>query len=374
MKKTLLLTLEFPPDIGGISTYYKNLCEELPPQDLYVLAPEKEGCECYDKEKLFTVYRREFYSKTPLWPKWAGILRTVIPIIRKENVQNILVGNILPLGYIAYLVKMKYKIPYFIFTHGMDVAILHGRKKFFAGQIFQNSDGVFSNTHFTKHSVENYGYPPEKITTVYPCPDVISHAPPAEIARLKKLYNLYNKKILLIVGRIVERKGHDMVIRSLPKILQKFSDTLFVIVGEGIYKQNLKQLVKDLQLENHVLFTGKLSKIELSAMYELCDIFVMPARQLYDYDVEGFGTVYLEANYFGKPVIGGKSGGVNEAVLDGKTGLLVDPQNSKDFITAVFTLLENPDFAHRLGYQGMDRVHSQFHWNNQAEKIKSVLG
>lgn len=373
MKKTLLLTLEFPPDIGGVSTYYKNLCEELPPKDLCVLAPEKEGCKSYDKEKLFTIYRREFYSKTFFWPKWAGLLRTVFPIIKKENVQNILVGNILPLGYIAYLVKMKYKIPYLIFTHGMDIAMLRGRKRFFAKQIFQNTNGVFSNTHFTKHIVEGYGYPHEQITTVYPCPDTIPHAPPNEIVRLKKLYNLYNKKILLTVGRLVERKGHDVVIRSLPKILQKFSDTLFVIVGEGEYRQNLEQLVKDLQLEDHVLFTGNLSRIELSTMYELCDIFVMPARQLYDYDVEGFGTVYLEANYFGKPVIGGKSGGVSEAVLDGKTGLLIDPQNSNDFVMAVFTLLENPDFAHRLGYQGMDRVHSQFHWNRQAEKIKSVL-
>lgn len=374
MKKTLLLTLEFPPDTGGVSAYYKNICEELPPQDLCVLAPEKEGCQMHDKEKLFTIYRREFYSKTFFWPKWARLLRTVFPIIKKENVQNILVGNILPLGYIAYVAKMKYKIPYFIFTHGMDVAILHGRKKFFAKQIFQNASGVFTNTHFTKHIVESYGYSHEQIATVYPCPDFISHAPPMEIARLKKIYNFYNKKILLIVGRIVERKGHDMVIRSLPRILQKFPDTLFVIVGEGIYRKNLEQLVKDLQLGNHVLFTGKLSRIELSAMYELCDIFVMPARQLYDYDVEGFGIVYLEANYFGKPVIGGKSGGVSEAVLDGVTGLLVDPQNSKDFVIAVFTLLENTDFAHRLGYQGMDRVHSQFHWSRQAEKIKSALG
>src|SRR5262249_14775190 len=143
--------------------------------------------------------------------------------------------------------------------------------------------------------------------------------------RMRLLGTRASGPVILTVGSLVERKGQDMIIRALPLIANAVPGVSYLIVGDGPYKANLKTLVTSMGLQDRVVFTGRVSDEELPEFYALSDVFAMPSRACLDSnDVEGFGMVFLEAGATGKPVVAGRSGGIEDAVVDGVTGLLVD--------------------------------------------------
>jgi len=149
-----------------------------------------------------------------------------------------------------------------------------------------------------------------------------------------------------------------------------------LIIGDGALRKELEDLVKKLKLSEHVIFVGYIAHEDedLLKYYTACDVFIMPSREIKEKgDVEGFGIVYLEANACGKPVIGGKSGGVVDAIEDGVTGLLVDPQNINDISKALIKLLINKEYSSELGVTGRKRVEKEFNWKNIAAKTRNVL-
>ena len=164
-----------------------------------------------------------------------------------------------------------------------------------------------------------------------------------------------------------------MVIRALPYLLQTVPDVRYIIVGSGP-QATLDHLARELRVRDRVIFAGLVPDDDLPAIYALCDLFVMPSRQnLAQQSVEGFGLVYLEANACGKAVVGGRSGGVGDAVQDGVTGLLVDPHDPKDIANAVGILLTNRELARQLGEQGRSRVVKDFTWDTVGKRIQGIL-
>ncbi|OGF33763.1 hypothetical protein A2316_03365 [Candidatus Falkowbacteria bacterium RIFOXYB2_FULL_38_15] len=170
----------------------------------------------------------------------------------------------------------------------------------------------------------------------------------------------------------MERKGHNKVIEALPIVLEKIPEARYVIVGDGPERKRLEEKVRDLNLENKVIFAGRVGNSELPAFYQLSDIFVTVSRQIGG-DVEGFGTVYLEANQYGKPVVAGRSGGASEAVIEGFNGLLVDPGSPEDIAGAMIKLLTDNELALKLGKQGKERVEREFLWETDAKKLEELL-
>ena len=127
------------------------------------------------------------------------------------------------------------------------------------------------------------------------------------------------------------RKGHDRVIESMPAIIQSLPNAVYLIVGDGPERKRLEQLSSQLGMSEYVVFVGSVQGSGLlNEYYNMCDQFIMISRELPKGDAEGFGIVYLEAASAGIPVIAGNSGGVGEAVLDGVTGLLVDPESTRE--------------------------------------------
>jgi len=172
---------------------------------------------------------------------------------------------------------------------------------------------------------------------------------------------------------LVERKGHDMVLRALPQILEKVPNLIYLIVGDGQNKKNLLKLRSRLKLDQNVIFTGYLSDNELPALYQASSALIMPARQGPEGDIEGFGLVFLEANSHGLPVIAGNTGGQTEAVVDGSTGLIVDSLSTSQIAQAVIKLITDQKLARRLGEQGKKRVQEEFNWDNETRKIEKLL-
>jgi phosphatidylinositol alpha-1,6-mannosyltransferase len=166
-------------------------------------------------------------------------------------------------------------------------------------------------------------------------------------ADLVQRYGVKEAKVVLTVARMSkgeQYKGYDNVLGSLPQVIESIPNLKYLIVGEGDDLPRVKLLVQQLNLEDHVVFCGRLADHELADHYNLCDVFIMPSRN------EGFGIVFLEALACGKPVIAGNRDGSRDALLNGEFGLLVDPDSFKDIaaaLTQVLTGQARKDFFDR---------------------------
>jgi len=378
MKRTLLVTLDFPPMNGGVANYWSNLCRELPADEIVVLAPEGAGTIDFDIKQEYLIYRKNLLSKkTWIWPKWLPLLVETWRLITLEKIDFLIVTHVLPTGIIAYLLKKFLNLPYGLSIHGLDIAWTQNskRKKWVTQKVLSEASWIISNSNYTKKLLHKY-YPDlnTKEEIVYPCPNINNVEIPAVVkANLIKNNNLIDKKILLTVGRLIERKGQDMVIKSLPQVLKTVPETRYIIVGRGGDKARLEHLIKANHLEGKVIIYEKVANYELPAFYDLADVFIMPCRELKDGDVEGFGIVFLEAGNYKKPVIAGQSGGAIEAVEQNVTGLIVDPQNENEIAQAIIFLLQKPEKRKTLGLAGFNRAQTKFNWEEQAKKIINLL-
>jgi phosphatidylinositol alpha-1,6-mannosyltransferase len=173
---------------------------------------------------------------------------------------------------------------------------------------------------------------------------------------------------LLTLARLDERKGQDMMIRAIPKILEAVPDLAYLVVGEGIMMERLWKLVSELRLESTVLFTGGVSDDDVLEYYRTCDVYAMPNRTTVTGDTEGFGLVFLEAGACGKAVIGGKAGGVPDAIRDGETGFLVDGTSVDAIAGACIKLFEDQELRDRFGTNGLEHA-LQNDWSGKTQEF-----
>jgi phosphatidylinositol alpha-1,6-mannosyltransferase len=195
-------------------------------------------------------------------------------------------------------------------------------------------------------------------------------ANPEAMMALKDKHNLHGKIILFSLGRLVKRKGFDMVIKSLTQLpFDILERIVYVVAGAGpdeLFLQGL--LLSNFKLKDNVLFLGKISDEEKVNWLALSDIFIMPTRNI-NGDFEGFGIVYLEANLAGKPVIAGQAGGAPEAVVDGVTGLVINSEDPEMIAGAMAQLINDPVLRLKLGQAGKMRAQNDFRWEDKARLI-----
>lgn len=367
MQRTLLVTLDYPPMTGGVANYYHNIVQHLPKDSIWVL--DNSNDELLFRSRL-------------LWPRWLKGLWSTWHTIRLLHIEHILVGQVLPVGTIAFLLHKLLRIEYTVMTHAMDITILlsstHAskRKQWLLRHILLNASAITTVSTFTADKLKECGVPPSKIHIIEPCPHIdgtTAHVPQQDCDRLNEQYHLAGKKVLLTVTRLVERKGIDMVITALPRVLQKIEEAVYVIVGDGPHRETLEKIVRVRGLQQQVIFIGSVTDGELAAWYTRSDIFVMPSRELPNGDVEGFGIVFLEAGSFGKPVVAGNSGGISDAVQDGVTGFLVDPADDTMIADAIIAILRTPEGAATMGKHAQRRVETQFQWPMKAAALQKLL-
>lgn len=182
------------------------------------------------------------------------------------------------------------------------------------------------------------------------------------------------KKVILTVARLVESKNHETLIRSFAKVAKCIPEAAYTIVGQGPLESCLRKLVYGLGLTDKVIFVGDVPDSELAAYYYSCDVFVMVSKEIKERgEAEGFGIVFLEAAACAKPVIGSKSGGIPDAVIDNVTGLLVDPFNEEEIAQAITRVLQDERLAKRLGENGRKRVETESTMENFCEKLKKIM-
>jgi phosphatidylinositol alpha-1,6-mannosyltransferase len=227
-------------------------------------------------------------------------------------------------------------------------------------------------SEFTRQRFIAKGVKKELIKVLYPGVDIDSFHP-QDCSGLREIQGLKGKKVILSVGRLTKRKGFDMVIKVLPLVLQKVPNAVLLICGKGELTAQLRKMAKSYNLDEQVIFTGYVSNAELPLYYNLCDVFIMPSREYSQVDAEGFGIVYLEAGACGKPAIGGRSGGIPDAILDGETGLLVDPGDREDIANAIIKILSDDNLARQLGENARRRIEEKFQWKFSSRLLEDLI-
>jgi phosphatidylinositol alpha-1,6-mannosyltransferase len=371
----LLATVDFPPSVtGGIQRYYYDLCRESHGR-IAVLAPRGDGCVEFDKAQSFDVKRVALpMGGSPIMRALLTLLITfhAARILLFGRYNKLIAGHwfLLPsLLWVGYLQGIRTAVV----MHGGELSRFRSesRLKRVLVAIINRCDEVVVNSSSTAKQFIEQGVNRSKIKILTPAVDTERYqsgsfhapAPPAGETEFHGI-------TLLTVATLVERKGHASVISVMPRILVAHPATRYVIVGDGPCRTKLMAQVERLGLEQSVHFLGKLTDEEVVEWLHACDIFVMPSGKIHGkFGEEGFGIVYLEANACGKPVVGGDSGGVRDAVVHGVTGLLVDPQDDEALFEALDRLIGDKDLRDSLGRQGRERVVNEFQWRDRIETL-----
>lgn len=370
--KTLIITLEYPPQIGGVASYTYNLAKNMSGGDVVVYAPKMEGGAAFDKKNKWKVMRANpFFWFT--WPQWVRMLAQVWNLVEKEKIQLIYAHHALPVGYIAYLLKKFRKIPYIVFFHGTDLDLGIKNKKNKLKKICAEAGKIVVNSEYLKNKFQAaFEDLKKEITVIYPCPDDIflQRTPELELKKLKSQLALEGKKVIITVARIAEGKGYPHIIRLLPKILEKVPNLVWLIVGDGPKKDEVIKSIQKNYLQNVSRFIGKIPYTELPKYYQLADLLVLLTHPDESSAEEAWGTAFVEAAASGLPVVAGRAGGVEEAVQNMVSGLVVDVYQDQSIISAISELLGDTESAKKMGQAGRERVLHEFNWPEQLKKLK----
>ena len=236
-----------------------------------------------------------------------------------------------------------------------------GRALMFTAQLL--TDRIVTNSRYTASLLPSYFQ--SKVSLLYPSINPGSQQEAGTKAS-------HESEMILFVGRLVRRKGADDLISAFHFLVRNHPAARLEIVGDGPERTGLEKLAADLGLGEKVRFLGSLRGEALNERYRDCDVFVMPSRTLKD-DVEGFGTVFLEAGLAGKPSVGTRSGGIPEAVVDGVTGILVEEADIPGLASALGKILEDTELRQRLGENARSHVLAQFTWERTGQKLIDIL-
>jgi phosphatidyl-myo-inositol dimannoside synthase len=370
MKKTLLISLTYyPPQTGGISTLMSEIANQLGTSNVVLtrvqtIASETEYNIYRVNKKILASYHK------------ANFISAMICIIKRKP--DLIICATVEDALLAHKIWRILKIPFVVWAHGNEIVHLCNLPKPWGKEInaLNCAKKLIAVSQYTRDKLRQLGLSEHKLQIIHPgCNEnLFTLNGFIDTSDLPNNLASQNTKVLITVANLVKRKGHDMVIQSLPKIIKKHPHIFYLIVGEGRDANYLKELTKKYKVQDYVIFFGKASLKQLITFYTIADVFVMSSRiREAQSDVEGFGIVYLEANCCGLPVIGGKSGGVPDAIEDGITGFLVDPNNSDEIAEKVCYLLDNPEKAKEMGRKGRLRVEKNFSWKKIGNQIKSVL-
>jgi phosphatidyl-myo-inositol dimannoside synthase len=374
VKSLLISAAYFPPQTGGISRMMAEVASGLGRDEVCCLTAVRSTLA--DKEGLagVRVYRRPRAFAKGRAVQALGFGAAIAEIGLRERPKLVQLATAHE-GYMGLSLQRWLNLPFIIYAHGNEIfdALSSSWPKPRLSLI--KAARILANSHFTAELVQKAGADPARIEILHPACDVGRFRPitPSSELRGELLGSAERSPVILSVGGLMERKGHDMVIAALPALIKQFPKLVYLIAGAGPYRPELESLASALGVRDHLTFAGRVSDKALPGIYAISDVFVMPSRYRQESgDVEGFGLVYLEASACAKPVIGGRSGGVPDAVIDGVTGFLVDPLSSEDIVLAITRLLSSPDLAARLGQQGRERVFAEFTWPLFLGRVRSI--
>lgn len=372
MSRTLVITNDFPPRVGGIQSFVHSLACQLPADELVVYASRWEGAAAFDAAQAFPVVRHP----TSLLVPTPGSLRRARAIATEYACDSVWFGAAAPLGLLAGPLRRDPGMTQIVAsTHGHEVgwAKLPAARQLLA-RIGRECDTVTYLGEYTLKRLAAACGPETHFARLPSGVDTSAFSPEADGAGIRSRYGLSQRPVVVCVSRLVARKGQDVLIRALPAIARRVPDAALLLVGAGPYRQQLERMVQEGGLERDVVFSGSVPFGELPAHYAAGDVFAMPCRsRLRGLEVEGLGIVYLEANACGLPVVAGDSGGAPDAVLEGVTGHVVDGRRVEEVADRVSELLADETKRKTMGDAGREWVSREWRWPTLAARLGELL-
>jgi len=377
--KLALISEYWEPEVGGAQNYLANIVDYLDKKghQMTVVAPKLENRKKkLEKRKLTCrVYRRRFYSRL-IRPRWWMLYRWMVRRAGKDQWQVLMCGKGLFEGLIGYRLKKRLGLPYVVLTYAMEIeqwkANWWQRRKL--KKVLMSANKVFCINEVTKKSLIELGLAETNIVKAWPGVDkkMFNQVSEEELVSVLKKYEI-KRPYIISVGRLVERKGFSDLIEAVGKIDQtKFGDTQLVIVGDGPLLDTLQAQVEGELMDSSVLLLPDVPDTDLPVLYAGAKLFALTPKEVGG-DIEGFGIVYLEAAAQGVPAVGTKTGGVPEAVIDGGSGILVEPGNVEAITRALERILGDKSFNVKLGDGARRRTFEEFSWSVRGQIIENEL-
>ena len=358
----LVVTRSYPPEVGGMQNLMWGLTKELSKYNLIkVFADYGDGCEKFDNEVSFSIERIKGMKLIKKYRK----AFLVNDLLKNNKKVHCVIAD-----HWKSLELIKSDIKKICLIHSKEINHTKGtRLNKRVLNALNNADTIVSNSNFTKSLAIKIGINPEKIIVINPGVDQVTNIDKKFINDAEKL--LKNKSPRLItVSRYDKRKNHEKIIMALRNLKQIYPKIIYTCIGYGEEEENIKKLVRELKLENNVLFLKNISQNLKNALISLSNVFVMPSI-IYKKSVEGFGISYIEAAQYGVPSIGGKDGGAADAILHKKTGLICDGNNLDEIYSSLQEILSENKFK-EYGKAAKDFSES-FTWDKIVKQYNSII-
>jgi phosphatidylinositol alpha-1,6-mannosyltransferase len=367
----LLISEIFPPRTGGSGRWLWEIYRRLPRGGCVVAAGEDPRQEEFDGTHRLNVVRMPLSLSAWGIRSWRGLagytsaFRRLRRLVRQTTPDRVHAARVLPEGLMAWLLKRWFGLPYLCYVHGEEITCTSESREllWLARRVVSGAELLIANSRNTVEVVQGvWGAKPEKVRLLHPGVDANVFRPAPRDLKIRERLGWGSRPVVLTVGRLQKRKGHDQMILALNAVRRKVPNALYAIVGEGEERGALEQLVAREGLAGRVLFMGECDDEDLVACYQQCDVFVLPNRTV-GRDIEGFGMVLLEAQACGKPVIAGASGGTAETMSIPLTGQVVDCSNPATLGYLVGEWLANPLQRFRMGEAARKWAAEGFDWS-----------
>ncbi len=357
----LIVTRAFPPELGGMQSLMWGLTKEMSKNFMIkVFADYQENHKEFDKKENFSIERVggiKFLRKI----RKAQLINEFL----KENKVNGIIADHWKSLELINTDKKKYCL-----IHGKEINHPTGsslNKRII--KVLNNVEKVIANSEYTKNLAINNGINKDKVIVINPGVDPVQDLDKKSLEKIENLLKTKSPR-LITVSRFDKRKNHEKIVMALRNLKQVYPDIVYIIIGYGDEEENIKELVKELDLNTQVMFFKDISSELKNSLVAKSNIFVMPSI-IHKASVEGFGIAYVEAAQYGVPSLGGKDGGASDAIDHNKTGLICDGNNLEDIYSSLNSMIENKKYL-EFGKNAKDYA-SKFQWENILEEYKKIL-
>ena len=337
------------------------------------LWPASQQTVCYRGGALINLrMHRTNWLKLPLLVFFEWLALMALLLRRRYDLIN--AHWILPQGLVAAAAGRLYRVPVVITAHGSDVFGLRGwPMAWFKRSALRRATAVTVNSSATEAEVLRIA---PGLQCVHRIPMGITGRIPAVEAAggvVRGRYRRGHGPLLVFVGRLVEEKGVDDLIRAVAIVADALPDVTAIILGEGPDRPRMEVLSAELGVGDRIVFLGWMQPDAVPDYLSAADVFVGPSKRAKSGGVEGQGLTFIEAMLAGTPVIATRSGGIVDAVQDGRTGLLVSENEPEEIAAAIRRLVRNPELAQRLAARGREMVMSEFSRETTAHAFSALF-